>query len=522
MNILILHSAQSIIIRKIINKYYLNDNVYVLTFNRNKGVFNEIATEEFFDVECQHIVSFDHIKNIQKVIDSKAIDILIGVYGNVNGNGYENLRVIFSNSICHNKIMFNEKLEIVDYSEKQYDSLIEFFNKNEHEVLPYISKRLVKYRQHNKISIEKVKKIMFIFDCCSINGTTNLIYYWANELNKRFNVSCVFENNGKLYNKFKEGNIKTYICDESNYDETATREFYFLLNPILVNEKPDLVVIAGNNTIVPCTIAAVKNDIPLIYKMNNGDFLETMDNRPTSFELKEMSSLYDSIIAVSNSVKNNIQSIGINSIINVIYGSNIDVNAINKKEISCCDELKNNKLNITCVSRLSPEKGVDVYLRAISQLNREILNKCSFIIVGDGTERDKLVNMAKELGIFDYVNFLGYRNDVFSIIKSSYLAVQPSRREGLVLTVLEAMSLSKMCIASDVGGTSEMIEHGNNGFLFRSEDYKELARLIEYCVNNAELVKRLEVNAFNTMKNKFDIKVVINKFCELFDSTEKA
>lgn len=522
MNILILHSTQSIIIKKLIQQFYSNDKVYVMTFCKNKGAFSEEAEEVFFDIQNQRINSIDNMKDVQKAIDEKKIDCLVGVCGNINGNGYENLRIILTSLVGCKKVMYNKNLDVIDYTENQNDSLVEFFNKNEYEILPFISRKLIEYRRNNRRNIKNVEKIIFVFDCCSINGTTSLIYYWAKRLNEKYNVICVFQNDGDMYNKFLADSIRTYICNKENYDENATLDFYFSLNNILFQENVDLIVIAGNNTIVPCTIAAVKNNVPLIYKMNNGKFLEIMDNRPTEFELKEMSHLYDSIIPVSNYVKANIEQMGIRGNINTIYGSNINIEDINRCKYEKCKELETTKLNITCISRLSPEKGVDIFLKAISVLDEDTLNKCNFIVAGDGTEKARLLNMIRELNISNYINILGYRNDVFSIIKSSYLTVQPSRREGLGLSILETMSMSKICIASNVGGIPEIIKHNYNGFMFESEDYTELARLIKYCVNNEEIVKNLEVNAFKTIEEKFDINVVINKFCRLFDSKEKA
>ena len=68
------------------------------------------------------------------------------------------------------------------------------------------------------------------------------------------------------------------------------------------------------------------------------------------------------------------------------------------------------------------------------------------------------------------------------------------------------MSYGNPVILSDVGGINEIVEEGVNGFLMRSHTFKELDEKISYFIKNPRQIKRMGLNAFNTVKEKFDAK----------------
>lgn len=103
---------------------------------------------------------------------------------------------------------------------------------------------------------------------------------------------------------------------------------------------------------------------------------------------------------------------------------------------------------VLCLARLARPKRHDLLLAAWAEVTTPAL----LIVAGDGPERRSLERQAAGLALDDRVRFLGDRRDVGRLLSASDVLVLPSDREGLPLTVLEAMSLGVPVVASDVGG----------------------------------------------------------------------
>lgn len=114
---------------------------------------------------------------------------------------------------------------------------------------------------------------------------------------------------------------------------------------------------------------------------------------------------------------------------------------------------------IGSVGRLAPEKGIDQLLIAAAHLLQRFPD-LEVIVTGDGPVRQVLENMTSELGIEDAVDFRGYQSDVSSVYSELDILVQPSLREGLPMTILEAMGQSVAVVATAVGGVSDLLAHG--------------------------------------------------------------
>lgn len=123
-----------------------------------------------------------------------------------------------------------------------------------------------------------------------------------------------------------------------------------------------------------------------------------------------------------------------------------------------------------CVARLMEDKGVDILLRALSHVPEWFA-----LVVGEGPQREPLVQLASELGVGERVRFAGYLPILDSAWAVCDVAVVPSRREGLGLFALEAMAAEKPVVASKTGGLAEIVRHGETGWLVKPEDPHALA-----------------------------------------------
>jgi glycosyltransferase involved in cell wall biosynthesis len=123
-----------------------------------------------------------------------------------------------------------------------------------------------------------------------------------------------------------------------------------------------------------------------------------------------------------------------------------------------------NNTVILSVGRLESQKGYDLTLKACRHLLEKGL-KFKWFILGEGTERRKLENSIKKLGLEDTVYLLGVRMNPYPYFKNCDIYVQTSKHEGYVTTVTEAKIFNRPIVCTDVSGAKEQILNGETGFI---------------------------------------------------------
>lgn len=144
------------------------------------------------------------------------------------------------------------------------------------------------------------------------------------------------------------------------------------------------------------------------------------------------------------------------------------------------------RLGITCIARLSPEKGLDVLLQAARPVLAERAD-AELLIAGDGPLRAALARQAGALGLGDRVRFGGAFDHarLAEIMDLTDILVLPSLSEGLGYVILEAMAYGKPVVATDVGGVPELVAHGRTGLLVPPRDATGLAEALLALAGNA-------------------------------------
>ncbi len=147
--------------------------------------------------------------------------------------------------------------------------------------------------------------------------------------------------------------------------------------------------------------------------------------------------------------------------------------------------------------RLVAKKGVDVLLRAIALL-RERVPEARLIVAGDGPERIGLERLAAELGIRDAVDFLGHleQERAERALGAAWVQAVPSRwEEPFGLVAAEAMMRGTAVVASERGGPTEQVVHGETGCLVAAGDARALASALERVVRDRDLAEKMGASA---------------------------
>jgi glycosyltransferase involved in cell wall biosynthesis len=146
------------------------------------------------------------------------------------------------------------------------------------------------------------------------------------------------------------------------------------------------------------------------------------------------------------------------------------------------------RISINTVARLSPEKGIDVALRAIAQLKNGAVIR--YLVAGDGTHKEKLKRVADNFDLTDSVEFIGRINhsQLSEIYTQADIFILPSLSEGIPKVILEAMAAGIPVVATRVGGIPDLIgDNQERGWLVSSNDESALADAISQCLNDSEI-----------------------------------
>ena len=126
------------------------------------------------------------------------------------------------------------------------------------------------------------------------------------------------------------------------------------------------------------------------------------------------------------------------------------------------------------VGELSKRKNQGFLIDALEIIKKEIPNAV-LCLVGDGIEREKLVEKAKALGLSESVVFVGSRTNACDFMRSADLYVSASGSEGMPFNLIEALGLEKTVLASKIKGHTDLILDGVDGFLYEPGNKKDFA-----------------------------------------------
>ena len=169
---------------------------------------------------------------------------------------------------------------------------------------------------------------------------------------------------------------------------------------------------------------------------------------------------------------------------------------------------------IGSVGRLSEQKGFINIIQAIPLIIEEFPN-IQFTILGDGPQKDLLLEEAHNLGVSEYLDLKGQVSDVYAYLKQFYVFVSSSLWEGLPTAILEAAAARVPIIATNIPGNREIIEDNINGWLVLPSDPTALALKIIKLLKLPELRMRFSNTAARKI-NLFSMEEVTIKYDHLF------
>ncbi len=175
-------------------------------------------------------------------------------------------------------------------------------------------------------------------------------------------------------------------------------------------------------------------------------------------------------------------------------------------------------IKIVSTSRLSAKKGIEYAIKAVVELHKKYPN-IEYTIIGDGSEKTRLMNLVKQFKASNYISFAGWKEpeQVIEILNQSDIFILPSiipesgDQEGIPNSLKEAMALGLPVVSTYHSGIPDLITHGVSGLLAPEKDYDALANHLQFLIEHPEQWQTMTRAARLVIEQKFDAEMASEK-----------
>jgi glycosyltransferase involved in cell wall biosynthesis len=201
-------------------------------------------------------------------------------------------------------------------------------------------------------------------------------------------------------------------------------------------------------------------------------------------------------------------------------GIGVDLEKYNKQTVSCDDicrircelGLCPDDIMFLMIAEFIPRKRHKDVLLAFSRIKNQNIH---LALAGQGVLQGKMKEFVNKLGLSERVHFLGMRQDIPALIRSSVAVILSSSQEGLPRSLMEALCLEVPCIATNIRGTKELIKE-DCGFLYKVGNVNALCEAIESMANDQEGAKAMGTRGRFHM-NEFSLESIVKRHEELYE-----
>jgi glycosyltransferase involved in cell wall biosynthesis len=206
-----------------------------------------------------------------------------------------------------------------------------------------------------------------------------------------------------------------------------------------------------------------------------------------------------------------------NSRVQVIYNGikRVKKNVGKSAEIRQSLEIPDTALVFGTVSRLDPVKNQSMMIRAFHQALGHFPD-AFLLIVGDGPERLSLEMLVNDLALESRVFFTGFISEPAAYLGAMDVFLLPSFTEGTSMTLLETMSLGIPSVATEVGGTPEIVVHAESGYLVPNDQQDQFFSAMKSLAEDPGLRRKMGQNAKRIFLQRFDSSVMADKYLRLY------
>lgn len=204
--------------------------------------------------------------------------------------------------------------------------------------------------------------------------------------------------------------------------------------------------------------------------------------------------------------------------IHLIKGSGVDLNKFTYEK-----PISKEKVQVILPARMLYDKGIIEFIQAAKKIKDKVVDKAEFVLVGDcdtiNLSGIKEEDIKREIDV-PFLNWIGFKKDIFSVIKKSDIVVLPSYREGLPKSLIEACAVGRPIVTTDVEGCRECVIEGYNGYLVPAKNIETLSEKMEDLINDPEKRTRMGLNGRILAEKNFSIDFVIREHLRIYKDLE--
>lgn len=195
------------------------------------------------------------------------------------------------------------------------------------------------------------------------------------------------------------------------------------------------------------------------------------------------------------------------------YGFNMPPNYLNKGQ----DGFRVASKQIIIVGRLTLFKGHRFLIEAMKGVIQKFGDEVKLIIVGSGELEDELKAQVNGLNLSDYIDFIGFSNEVGHWMANSDIVVVPSVSEGFGVVFLEAFSAKTPVVAWNVSAGNELMEHQKTGYLVPAYDTDQLAEQLIDILNHPKSQSTIVEAAYQQLKGYYNLERMVNEIISFYN-----
>lgn len=171
---------------------------------------------------------------------------------------------------------------------------------------------------------------------------------------------------------------------------------------------------------------------------------------------------------------------------------------------------------LAVIGRLAEQKGLEDMLEAmLAILGSEPATR--LLIVGKGPISGLLESRCKQLGIEERVIFAGFRSDIGDLLNACDIVVSPTLREGLSVSILEAMAMAKPIIATSISSNQELVSDGETGLIVPPKDPDSIARAVVRLLRDMPAAQEYGLQARRRFDQRFSEEIMQERLWAVYD-----
>ncbi|MDQ2842059.1 MAG: glycosyltransferase family 4 protein [Acidobacteriota bacterium] len=179
-------------------------------------------------------------------------------------------------------------------------------------------------------------------------------------------------------------------------------------------------------------------------------------------------------------------------------------------------KLEQHPFTMVTPTRLARQKGLEHLIAAVGLIAQKIDRPFQLLIAGDGPLRSSLEAQVRDAKLGEHISFLGFSNDVTSLLAAADLVVLPSEREGLSIALLETISAGRAVVMTGIGSNREVAAKGEFAFLAPPRDPGALAEAILACIRNPKRLEEMGKIARTVYENHYTEERMLGRYCSTY------